>query len=259
MLRGFKRRKLAQRFTATRDAPTRSGVGPVLCIVQQPTAHLGRLRSLLRDGGVTVVERLADRTDLGLIDVAELAGLISLGGDMGAHETATYSFMAPEIDLLERAHGHGVPILGICLGAQLLATALGGRVTPGGCREIGWLDVEVVADDPLLGPPRHTRRFQWHSDAFDLPPGAELLARSPAWPVSAYRSGRSYGLQFHPEIDAGLIEAWASGEGGSEELEGAGTSAEELLSGAVRFDHVLEAQARQIAGGFAALVRAAAR
>lgn len=184
-------------------------------------------------------------------------GIISLGGEMGAHDGARYPFLAPEIDLLERAHAEGIPILGICLGAQLLATALGGRVAPGGCHEVGWLEVDVVTDDPLLGPARRTRQFQWHSDSFDLPPGAELLATSPAWEAEAFRSGNSYGLQFHPEVDASLVRAWATEKGGRAELDDLGIDSAHLLADAERFDGVYESQAEQLARGFADLVRAA--
>ena len=236
---------------------TASELAPVLCIEQQPNAHLGRLRPLLRAAGVRVIERPSSDDDLARVEVDRWAGIISLGGEMGAHDGARYPFLAPEIDLLERAHSAGVPILGICLGAQLLAAALGGTVTPGGCHEVGWLEVDVVTDDPLLGPARRTRQFQWHSDAFDLPPGAELLATSPTWAAEAYRSGTSYGLQFHPEVDVALVRAWATEEGGRAELEDLGIDSGRLLADAAEFDAVYEEQAEQLAQGFAGLVRAA--
>jgi GMP synthase (glutamine-hydrolysing) len=229
----------------------------VLCIEQQPNAHLGRLRPLLLDAGVRVVERPGRDEDLARVDVTRWGGIISLGGEMGAHDGARHPFLAPEVDLLERAHAEGVPVLGICLGAQLLATALGATVTPGGCHEVGWLEVDVVADDPLLGPARRTRQFQWHSDAFELPPGAELLATSPAWDAEAYRAGTSYGLQFHPEVDVSLVRAWATEEGGQAELAGLGIDSDRLLAEAEEFDGVYQDQARRLARGFAGLVRAA--
>jgi GMP synthase (glutamine-hydrolysing) len=236
---------------------TASELAPVLCIEQQPNAHLGRLRPLLRAAGVQVVERPGPDEDLARVQLERWAGIISLGGEMGAHDGARYPFLSPEIDLLERAHAEGIPILGICLGAQLLATALGGKVTPGGCHEVGWLEVDVVTDDSLLGPARRTRQFQWHSDSFDLPPGAELLATSPAWEAEAYRSGTSYGLQFHPEVDASLVRAWAAEEGGRAELDHLGIDSGRLLADADRYDDVYESQAEELARGFAGLVRAA--
>jgi GMP synthase (glutamine-hydrolysing) len=237
---------------------TASQHAPVLCIEQQSNAHLGRLRPLLRAAGVQVIERPGPNEDLARVELDRWAGIISLGGEMGAHDGARYPFLAPEIDLLERAHAEGVPVLGICLGAQLLATALGGTVTPGGCHEVGWLEVDVVTDDPLLGPARRTRQFQWHSDAFDLPPGAELIATSPAWATEAYRLGTSYGLQFHPEVDASLVRAWATEEGGRAELQDLGIDSGRLLADADEFDGAYKDQARRLASGFAELVRGAA-
>ena len=245
---------MARSLTSPQGRATDAITGPVLCIVQQPTAHLGRLRPHLRASGLDVIERAADEEDLTRIDVTRLKGVISLGGDMGCHESASYPFMAPEIDLLARAHGAGVPILGICLGAQLLATALGGTVTPESCREIGWLDVDVVTDDPLLGEARRTRQFQWHSDSFDLPPGAELIATSASCPIEGYRAGRSYGLQFHPEVDADLVRGWATEEGGRAELMRFGIDPADLYAGAAELDAAYDDQARAIAGGFARLV-----
>jgi GMP synthase (glutamine-hydrolysing) len=230
----------------------------VLCIEQQPNAHLGRLRPLLRDAGVRVIERPGRDENLARVDVTRWGGIISLGGEMGAHDGARYPFLTPEIDLLERAHAEGVPVLGICLGAQLLAAALGATVTPGGCHEVGWLEVDVVADDPLLGSARRTRQFQWHSDAFELPPEAELLATSPAWEAEAYRSGTSYGLQFHPEVDTALVRAWAMEEEGRAELDDLGIDSGRLLADAEEFDGLYEDQARRLARGFAELVRGAA-
>jgi GMP synthase (glutamine-hydrolysing) len=115
----------------------------------------------------------------------------------------------------------------------------------------------VVADDPLLGPARRTRQFQWHSDAFELPPGAELLATSPAWDAEAYRAGTSYGLQFHPEVDISLVRAWATDEGGRAELAGLDIDPGRLLAEAEEFDREYEDQAVRLARGFAGLVRAA--
>ena len=121
---------------------------------------------------------------------------------MGARDEADHPFLAEERRLLADAE-QGVPVLGICLGAQILARALGATVKGGGSPEIGWLDVAPTpaADgDPLLGHSEApTGVFQWHLDAFDLPEGAVHLATSAQYPNQAFRLGEAWGVQFHPE------------------------------------------------------------
>jgi GMP synthase (glutamine-hydrolysing) len=105
-----------------------------------------------------------------------------------------------------------VPVLGICLGGQVLARALGAEVGQAERAERGWYDVELLpaaADDPVLGAAGPDARvYQWHVDAFGLPDGATLLARSPGVPVQAFRHGSAWGVQFHPEVDVPLLRSW---------------------------------------------------
>ena len=107
-----------------------------------------------------------------------------------------------------------LPVLGICLGSQLLAKTLGARVYPNHVKEIGWYPVELTpaaADDPLFAQSGTRTMFQWHGDTFDLPSGAVHLARSPACENQAFRYGRrAYGLQFHIEMTAAMIDDWLS-------------------------------------------------
>jgi len=140
-------------------------------------------------------------------------GLIVLGGPMGVYEADKYRHLAGEKMLIERAVKDNLPVLGICLGAQLLASALGARVYPSGIKEIGWYDLtptQAAKDDPLFHHLRANEKvFQWHGDTFDLPHGAVHLASSPLCTNQAFRYGRNvYALQFHLEVDAKMIDAW---------------------------------------------------
>jgi GMP synthase (glutamine-hydrolysing) len=128
---------------------------------------------------------------------------------MGVDDTEQHPYLADEIDLLAAAAAAGKPILGICLGAQLLARALGGEVGPSGATEVGLGNVALTPAgerDGILGPSgRLVPVLHWHEDTFTIPPGAELLASSNLCVNQAFRLGRAYGLQFHVELDAALV------------------------------------------------------
>jgi GMP synthase-like glutamine amidotransferase len=172
---------------------------------------------------------------------------------MGCHETAEFPWLLDEVRLIQKAHEEQIPLLGICLGGQLVAQALGGRVLAGACHEIGWFDAEVLGDDPLLGSPAEGKQFLWHSDAFEAPPGAEALitGRVPDRPPLAFRCGTSYGFQFHPEVTEELVAGWVSSDG--DELAELGVDGSELIAATAHHDTHYERQARRIAEGFAAL------
>lgn len=157
------------------------------------------------------------RMDLGetLPNASALAALVVLGGPMGVYQAADHPHLLAEQRLLEAAVSHGIPVLGICLGAQLLAAALGAPVYQGPAPEIGFGEVKLTADgadDPLLGPAGASfPAFHWHADTFDLPPGAAHLAATRAYHHQAFRVGaRAWGLQFHIELDKGLAKEWAA-------------------------------------------------
>jgi GMP synthase-like glutamine amidotransferase len=143
----------------------------------------------------------------------EYAGLVVLGGDQNVCEQERFPYLARELELLERWLECGRPLLGVCLGAQLLAQAAGGAVVPAPTRELGWLEVELLpaaASDPLLAfAPARVTAMQWHSYAVELPAGAQALARSPVC-VQAFRRGNGWGVQFHPEVDAAILAEWTA-------------------------------------------------
>lgn len=148
-----------------------------------------------------------------LPDSEEVEALVVMGGPMAVYESRRYPFLTQELCLIEEVLQHDRAVLGVCLGSQLLAHALGARVYPGESPEIGFGSVELTEEgrhDPVFGTtgPSHPV-FHWHGDTFDVPNGATLLASSAAYPHQAFRYGDSaYGLQFHIEPDQGTWSAW---------------------------------------------------
>ncbi len=158
-----------------------------------------------------------------LPDVGDFAATIVMGGPMGAYEEDAYPWLAEEKRRIGQAARGGHPVWGVCLGAQLLAGALGAHVYPGAQAEVGLLHVELAAaaaQDPVFGDaPSSFPTLQWHGDSFDLPDGATLLASSPAYRSQAFRFQRSYGLQFHLEVTPELAAQWGDVPAYAESLE----------------------------------------
>lgn len=143
----------------------------------------------------------------------ECEAIVSLGGPMNVYETHKYPFLEKEDALLKEALKEEVPVLGICLGAQLLAKAAGAKVRKAKQKEIGWYKVDLTQEsmnDPLLkGLGKSLKVFQWHEDTFDIPAGGVRLAESQACANQAFRIGpNAYGLQFHIEITPEMVESW---------------------------------------------------
>jgi GMP synthase (glutamine-hydrolysing) len=173
----------------------------------------GTLENVLAETGldfhyVDVFEPASVRFDLD-----EAPGLVVLGGPMNVDEVERYPHLAQEVEWIKQALAAGLPTLGICLGAQLLAKALGAKVYPNPVKEIGWYRVDLTphADrDPLFeGCGKRISIFHWHGDTFDLPLGTVRLAEGPLCRNQAFRYGRSaYGLQFHIEMTSEMIDSW---------------------------------------------------
>jgi len=161
--------------------------------------------------GLDVV-RLDRGDDLPALD--DLGGVVSRGGAMGVHDEAEFAWLAPERRWLAAAVEAGLAVLGVCLGAQQLAAALGAEVVTGPAPEVGTGEVTLTPeglDDPVLGPdgPR-LAAVHWHGDTFAIPDGAVRLASSDRYSNQAFRYGdRAYGLQFHVEVDRELADLWA--------------------------------------------------
>jgi GMP synthase (glutamine-hydrolysing) len=153
----------------------------------------------------------------------EAAGLVVMGGPMNVDQVDRYPFLAKELGWIEQAIDLELPMLGICLGSQLLAKTLGARVYRNRISEIGWYPIELTstaADDALFGQGGRRTVFQWHGDTFDLPGGAVHLARNDWCENQAFRYGpRAYGLQFHLEMTAELVDDWLAEAGNCRELD----------------------------------------
>jgi len=157
--------------------------------------------------------------------------VVVLGGPIGVYEQASYPFLGDELRALGKRTREGRPTLGICLGAQLLAGALGARVYPGGKKEIGWGPIELTASGraSCVGKLEGQSVLHWHGDTFELPQGAELLASTSVYPHQAFSLGKNtLALQFHPEIDGRRFEQWLIGHAG--ELSAAGIDIGEFRS-----------------------------
>jgi GMP synthase (glutamine-hydrolysing) len=222
----------------------------------------GLLGEALRRAGFELECRVrSPRTDDVLADL-----LVVMGGPMGAYEVSAHPFLRTELEVLRDRLAQDRPTVGVCLGGQLLAAAAGARVFPGTAGfELGLSPVSATQEgraDPVFArlPPR---LVQWHGDTWDAVPGAALLASTDRYPQQAFRIGRSYGVQFHPELTPEVLVEWARES--PADLQRAGltlTAIEEhaagLRSEVPAITAFLDALAARIAGWVGSNVRAGA-
>jgi len=193
---------------------------------------LGTLDALIRARGHRIRFHNFERDPDAEVDVDRYRGLIVLGGPMNVEDQDRRPHLKTELKAIERALEQGKPVLGICLGAQLLAHVLGAPVQRHAQAEMGWYDVRMSADgrsDPVLGAAgEQLPVFQWHSYSYELPNGATHLARTETCEQQAFRFGsNAYGFQFHLEADAPVIERWLSLPSFRAELAAAGLATDE--------------------------------
>lgn len=186
-----------------------------LVLQNHPSDPLGNLEPVLLAQGfsLTVLQLPQDQAALAAQDPLAPDLVVILGGAMGVYEKEKYPFLQKEIDLLQARLQKKRPILGICLGAQLMASALGARVYPGPIKELGWYPLQPTPEGlrsplaPLLET--GSQVFQSHGDHYDAPPGATILARTSAYEYQAFSVG-TYALatQFHPEVTPRMMTQW---------------------------------------------------
>jgi GMP synthase-like glutamine amidotransferase len=235
-------------------------VPTVACLHHLRRPFTGYAGAALRGAGLALDERDLRRGDA-LPALDEVDAILTLGGEQSVREIDRYPYLRSEAELLRAAVQEGKPVLGVCLGGQLLAHALGGEVRRMRRRMVTWAPVEPLAPaagDPLLGSlPPGAHALHWNEDCFTVPAGAvELLARvGPG--VEAFRAGTSaWGIQFHPEVDPPTLDGWYAD--GPHHLDEAGVSVDAARAADA---HNMPGQAklaRALFGGFARVVIEAA-
>jgi GMP synthase (glutamine-hydrolysing) len=203
---------------------------PVLAVRHVPHEGLGTISAALERNQVPYTIRDAFAATEFHFDPRAYSGLVVMGGPMNVDEVDRFPALADEVRWLRSAVETRLPVLGVCLGSQLLAKALGSRVYANRVKEIGWYEVDLLpaamedrlfsdllplprgegsARAKLQAEERAVTVFQWHGDTFDLPRGAVQLARSAQCENQAFRFGAAaYGLQFHIEVTAEIIDNW---------------------------------------------------
>lgn len=209
---------------------------------------LGTFEAVLASAGYEVSYRDVGVHDLGTLEPVEPELLVVLGGPIGVYEDEAYPFLERERDLLKARLAANRPTLGICLGAQLIAAALGARVYPSGVKEIGFAPI-ALTEAERSGPLRHLANvpvLHWHGDTFDLPEGARHLASTKVCFNQAFALGPNVlGLQFHPEPDlSGGLERWLIGH--AAELAAAHIDPRALRAEALRIAPALRGAAQRM-------------
>ncbi len=161
---------------------------------------LGNIEFWLKNAGYKITSTKLYES-LKLPDITEIDFLVIMGGSMSVNDEEEYPWLAQEKEFIAKFIETGKPVLGICLGAQLIANALGAKVYPSSTAEIGWFPVESVLQPDTFVFPSSIDIFQWHGETFDLPVGARLITRNEACENQGFQIGKSViALQFHPEM-----------------------------------------------------------
>lgn len=194
----------------------------VLVLQHAECESLGAFQDELDDRGIKAVTVELDRGEA-LPPGEGFDALIVMGGPMSGNDEASFEWLRAEKQLIGEFVRADRPFWGVCLGAQMLAASLGARVYEGAAPEVGMLAVDLQREgmlDPVFSAlPKRLLTLQWHSDTFDLPRGAVLLASSPSYRHQAFRWRRAYGLQFHLEVSPQAVREWGDIPAYAEALE----------------------------------------
>lgn len=185
----------------------------VLVLRHVPHEHLGTVAGTLEANGLAYEYVNSYENEKSSISIRDYRGLVILGGPMNVYETDRYPFLETEDRIIKKAVEKNMPVLGICLGSQLIAKALGVKVRKNKEKEIGWYSLKTSEGAKADNLFRHFNAeevvFQWHGDTFDIPKGAVHLAESPLCSNQAFRYGSNvYGLQFHIEVTPQMVSEW---------------------------------------------------
>lgn len=193
----------------------------VLAIRHMPREGAGTLELFLKSQGTSLEYWDIPKDPQRKVEEGRYDALVVLGGPMGVYEESQYPFIQRELEFMDQVLKHRKPVLGVCLGAQMIAKVLGARVVKGPWKEIGWYEVALcdeAARDPVFlslfdssatDQSRKIVVFQWHGDAFEIPHEAVKLAYSSLYPNQAFRYGAHvYALQFHIEMTEEMIQEW---------------------------------------------------
>lgn len=165
------------------------------------------LQTLLQEKSIPIELIRIDQGETVPSQLDNVAGLIFMGGNMSVNDPLDW--IAQELNLIRNAVQQQVPVLGVCLGSQLIAKALGARIYPGPCMEIGWYNIDCHASHAMTANlPANMPVFHWHGETFDLPDKAELLFSNERYAHQGFSIGPHMGLQFHVEMEADQVREW---------------------------------------------------
>lgn len=190
----------------------------VLCLTHEHDGPAGLFADVVRERGDELLEWNVSQGPPSEAP-EDFDALVVFGGSMHVDQEEKHPWLPSQHDLMREAVERGQPLMGVCLGGQLLARASGAHVGQASRPEIGWFEVELTSEgeaDPVVGAlPARFEAFEWHSYAFKTPPDGVLLAQNPVC-AQAFRVGEAaWGVQFHPEVTREMLEAWRAGADGS--------------------------------------------